>query len=150
VNQEKLMKRRMIRAIILFIITFIALLVFIALYMDEKKRVQETYRKQYRANLTKVIEDIDSYKNSEGDHELRYMRIVSDMSSANAFAFLINSFEEKQITVNELTTCTMKYPEQMKEKLDDMRQALSDIIDDLDKGYEEAEAVVSSVDKKGY
>ena len=149
-NQEKLMKRRMIRAIILFIITFIALLVFIALYTDEKKRVQETYRKQYRANLTKVIEDIDSYKNSEGDHELRYMRIVSDMSSANAFAFLINSFEDKQITVNELTTCTMKYPEQMKEKLDDMRQALSDIIDDLDKGYEEAEAVVSSVDKKGY
>lgn len=149
-NQEKLMKRRMIRAIILFIITFIALLVFIALYMDEKKRVQETYRKQYRTNLSHVAEDIDSYANAEGDHELRYMRIVSDMSSANAFAFLINSFEEKQITVNELTTCTMKYPEQMKEKLDDMRQALSDIIDDLDKGYEEAEAVVSSVDKKGY
>ena len=44
----------------------------------------------------------------------------------------------------------MKYPVQMKEKLDDMRQALSDILDDVDKGYEEAAAVVSSVDKKGY
>ncbi len=149
-NQEKLMKRRMIRAIILFIITFIALLVFIALYIDEKKRVQETYRKQYRTNLTKVIEDIDSYNKGEGDHELRYMRIVSDMSGANSFAFLIDGFDDKQIIINELTTCTMKYPEQMKEKLDDMRQALSDIIDDMDKGYEEAEAVVSSIDKKGY
>lgn len=78
------------------------------------------------------------------------MRIVSDMSGANSFAFLIEGFDDKQIIINELTTCTMKYPEQMKETLDDMRQALSDIVDDMDKGYEEAEAVVNSIDKKGY
>ncbi len=148
-NQEKIMKRRMIRAIILFLITLVALIVFIALYVDETKRVQETYRRQYRTNLEKVSEDIESYKNGEGDHELRYMRIVSDMSAANSFAFLLDDFEEKSIIVNELTTCIMKYPEQMKTKLDDMDKAVKDILDELDKGYDEAKAVVSSVDKKG-
>jgi len=149
VNQEKIMKRRMIRAIILFLITLVALIVFIALYVDETKRVQETYRRQYRTNLEKVSEDIESYKNGEGDHELRYMRIVSDMSAANSFAFLLDDFEEKSIIVNELATCIMKYPEQMKTKLDDMDKAVKDILDELDKGYDEAKAVVSSVDKKG-
>jgi uncharacterized protein YoxC len=143
------MKRRMIRAIILFLITLVALIVFIALYVDETKRVQETYRRQYRTNLEKVSEDIESYKNGEGDHELRYMRIVSDMSAANSFAFLLDDFEEKSIIVNELATCIMKYPEQMKTKLDDMDKAVKDILDELDKGYDEAKAVVSSVDKKG-
>ena len=35
-NQEKIMKRRMIRAIVLFILTFIALLVFIDLALIRK------------------------------------------------------------------------------------------------------------------
>lgn len=149
-NQEKLMKRRMIRAIILFLITFVALIVFIALYIDETKRVQETYRKQYKTNLVKVSQDIDSYTNGEGDLELRYMRIVNDMSAANAFKFLIDSPEEEKRTINEITTCLMKYPEQMKEKLGDMKNALDDIIEDLDKGYDETQKVVDSVDKKGF
>ena len=76
----------MIRALILFGITFLALLVFIALYIDETRRVQETYHRQYRTNLQKVSEDIQSYVNADGDLDLRYTRIVSDMSAANAFA----------------------------------------------------------------
>ena len=114
------MKRRMIRAIILFVITFIALLVFIALYIDETKRVQETYRRQYHTNLTKVSEDIQSYINGEGDWDLRYVRIISDMSAADSFAFLLEMPEKQKRTVNEITTCIMKYPEQMKEKLEEL------------------------------
>lgn len=144
------MKRRMIRAIILFLITFIALLVFIALYIDETKRVQETYRKQFRTNLSHVVEDIDSYTNGEGDLELRYMRIVSDMSSANSFKFLLNDAEDEKKTVNEITTCLIKYPEQMKEKLPELKTVLSDILDDLDKGYDETAALVDSIDKQGH
>lgn len=144
------MKRRMIRAIILFMITFVALLVFIALYIDETKRVQETYRKEYKANLVKVVTDIDSYTNGEGDLELRYMRIVSDMSAANSFKFLIDSSEEEKKAINEITTCLMKYPVQMKTKLEELKTALNDIIDDLDKGYDEVSAVVGAVDKQGY
>ena len=60
-NQEKIMKRRMIRAIVLFIFTFIAMLVFIGLYIDETKRTQETYVAQYKDNLMHVSEDITSY-----------------------------------------------------------------------------------------
>ena len=143
------MKRRMISAIILFLITFIALLVFIALFIDETKRVQETYRKQYKTNLTKVITDIDSYIDGEGDMELRYMRIVSDMSAANSFVFLIEDFDEEQKTINEVNACLMKYPDQMKTKLEELKTALSDVLDDLDKGYDEVSAVVDSVDKQG-
>lgn len=149
-NQEKLMKRRMISAIILFLITFVALLVFIALYMDEVKRVQETYKRQYRTGLDDVITDIESYKNAEGDLDLRYMRIVSDMSSANAFGFLIEDLDEEKKTINEVSVCLIKYPEQMKEKLDELEIAVNDILDDLDKGYDEARALVDSINKQGY
>ena len=144
------MKRRMISAIILFIVTFVALLVFIALYMDEVKLVQETYRKQYVTNLTDVVTDIGSYKDGEGDKEMRYMRIVSDMSSANSFVFLIEDLESRRKTVNELNACLIKYPEQMKGKLDELETALKDILDGLDKGYDEMQALVDSIDKQGY
>ncbi len=149
-NQEKLMKRRMISAIVLFLITFVALLVFIALYMDEVKRVQETYKLQYRTGLNDVITDIESYKNAEGDLELRYMRIVSDMSGADAFAFLIEDLDEEKKIINEVSTCLIKYPEQMKEKLDELETAVNDILDDLDKGYDEARELVDSINKQGY
>jgi SMC interacting uncharacterized protein involved in chromosome segregation len=144
------MKRRMISAIVLFLITFVALLVFIALYIDEVKRVQETYKRQYRTGLNDVITDIESYKNAEGDLELRYMRIVSNMSSANAFAFLIDDLDEEKKTMNEVSVCLIKYPEQMKGKLDELETAVNDILDDLDKGYDEAQALVDSINKQGY
>ena len=149
-NQEKLMKRRMISAIILFLITFVALLVFIALYMDEVKRVQETYKRQYRTGLEDVVTDIESYRNAEGDKELRYRHILSDMSGANAFAFLIDDLDDEKKTMNEVGVCLLKYPEQMSGKLDELETAVQDILDDLDKGYEEAQALVDSINKQGY
>ena len=144
------MKGRMIRAIVLSLLTLVALIIFIALYIDEKRRVQETYRIQYMTNISHVIEDIDSYKNGDGDHDLRYMRIVNNMGSASSFAFLLDNLDEdKKKTINEVNACVMKYPEQMREKLDDMRTALSDRYDGLDKGYTEADDMVKSVDKMG-
>lgn len=144
------MKKRMIRSIILFSLTLVALLVFIGLYVDETHRVQETYRLQYRTNLTHVAEDIESYLNNEGDLDLRYSRIISDMSAANAFIFLLENNEDKKKTINELHTCLIKYPEQMKGKLAEMETAIGDILADLDQGYAEAAEIVASVDKKGH
>ena len=144
------MKKRMIRSIILFSLTLVALLVFIGLYVDETHRVQETYRLQYRTNLTHVAEDIESYLNNEGDLELRYSRIISDMSAANAFIFLLENNEDKKKTINELHTCLIKYPEQMKGKLAEMETAIGDILADLDQGYAEAAEIVASVNKKGH
>ena len=149
-GQDALMKRRMVNAYILLVIVFIALLVFIGLYLDEKRRVQETYRAQYKINLKHVSEDIEAYLDGEADKEMRYWRLTSDMSSVNSFAFLIEDFEDQQKTINEVYSCLIKYPEQMPERLEDLNTAIEDIYSDLDKGYEEADAVVASVDKLGH
>ncbi len=152
-SQESLMKRRMISAIIMFVITLIALLVFIGLYIDESRRTQETYYIQYTTHLGHVSEDIGSYQNAEGDLDFRYTRIISDMSSADSFAFLLKRLDaDEKKTINELNACIMKYPEQMRTeaKLTDMKKAVDDIIAELDQGYEEAQALVDSVDKQGH
>ena len=148
-NQERIMKRRMISAIIISIITLIALLVFIGLYVDESKRVQETYRSQYKINLGHVREDLDSYLNSEGDRDMRYVRLVSDMSSVNSFAFLINDFTEEQKAINQINTALIKYPDQMRTKLEELRDIVEDISNDLDKGYDNAFKLIESLNKKG-
>lgn len=148
-NQEKILKRRMITALILWIITLIALLVFIGLYIDETRRVQETYRKQYKTELTHAVKEIDSYLENKGDTALRYKRITSYVTCASSYAFLIeNSFDKQQKVINEVNTCMIKYPEQMSTRLEELKQAFDDIGADLDKGYEEAQAVVDSVNKK--
>jgi len=152
-NQEYIMKRKMHRAVIFSVIVTLALIIFIALYIDETRRVQKTYREQFLANLAHTSDSIESYLDGEGDWGLKYRRILSDMSSANSFAFLLDQLSEQQkITVNELNTILLKYPEQMQEK--DRLEALHDITEDLqanlDKGFQEAEELISTIDKKGH
>ena len=152
-SQETLMKRRMISAIILFVITLVAMLVFVGLYIDETKRTQETYYIQYKNDLSHVSEDVTSYLDAEGDKDFRYVRLISDMSSADSFAFLLTRLDEdKKKTVNELKYCIMRYPEQMQEeaRLTELQKAVDDILAELDQGYEEAQALVDSVDKQGH
>ena len=148
-NQEAIMKRKMIRAIILFIITFIAMLIFIGLYIDETKRVQRTYRNQYRTELRHVSGEITAYMKTEGGYAIRYSTIISYMSNAGSYAFLIDDFNDEQKTINEVSTALIKYPEQMSTKLEELNTAVNDILDGLDKGYDEAQAIVDSLDKKG-
>ena len=150
-NQEKIMKRRMITAIILWVITLIALLVFVGLYIDETHRVQETYRKQYKTEIGHAAKETELYIKNQGDLELRYRRITSYVTSANSYAFLIEDMkDDDQITMNEVNTCLIKYPEQMSGNMEELKQALDDIGADLDKGYDEAQAVVDSIDKLGH
>ena len=147
------MKRRMIRAIILFIITFLALLVFIGLYIDETRRVQETYRTQFNANLAQTSESIQSYLDNDADLDMRYRRIISDMSSADTFVFLLDNVTEAQkITVNELQSALLRYPEQMqeRERMEALLDAVNDLQSNLDKGFDEAAAIVDSLDLKGH
>ena len=148
-NQEKIMKRRMITAIVLMLIAFIALAVFIGLYIDETRRVQETYRSQYMTELKHASEEIGFFLEPEGDHQLIYRRASSYVSSANSFAFLINDFADRQKVINELNTCLIKYPEQMQERMEEVKTAIDHIIEELDKGYDELEAVIGSIDLKG-
>ena len=143
----------MVIAITLMLIALIAMLVFMGLFVNETRRVQETYRTQFNAQLGDTIQAVDSYLDNENDMDFRYRRILSDMAGADSFAFLLeNLTEEQKITVNELLSAMIKYPVQMKEKtrLQEVRQALSDMQENLDKGFEEAKAVVDAIDKKGY
>ena len=147
------MKRRMTGAFILFGITFVALLIFIGLFIDETRRVQETYRAQFNANLAHTADSVEAYLDGDGDWDLKYRRILSDMSSADSFAFLLKHLTEKQkITVNELHTCLLKYPEQMRERerLEALLQVLNDLQSNLDKGFEEAEDLIATIDLKGH
>jgi hypothetical protein len=75
--------------------------------------------------------------------------VISDMGAARTLIFLIDDYTEQQKTINELHYCFVKYPEQMSGKLEEASQALNDILDHLDKGYDEAQAIVDSIDKKG-
>lgn len=152
-TQERLMKNRMIRAIVLFLITLIALLIFIGLYIDAKNSIQQTYRTQFNSYLVKASASVDSYLNADGDLPLRYRRILSDVSSAGGFAFVMTGLtEDQKRTFNELHACLLKYPEQMQDekRLKDMQTALTDMSQNLDKGFDEAAEIVASIDKKGY
>ncbi len=149
-NQEKVMKRRMVSAIAIASVTLISLLVFIALYADAMRRIQETYRRQYITELGHMSRDIAAYRDAEGDHELRYRMIISDASCAGSYLFLLDGHEREQITINEVKTCLIKYPEQMSGKMEELQTAVDDIIAELDKGYEEADELVASVNKKGH
>ena len=147
------MKNRAIRMTVLFIITLVTLFVCIGLYIDETRRVQETYRIQFNAHLTQAADSINSYLDAEGDYPLRYRRILSNISSADSFAFLLDGMtEEQKKAVNELHAALLKYPEQMqeKERMEQMLEAVNDMRNNLDKGYEEAAAVVDSLDLKGF
>lgn len=149
-GQEYLMRQKMLRAIVIAIVLGIALIVFVALYVAETKRVQETYRAQYEKSLVNVAADIQSYLNADGDFELRYRMLVSDMANANSYAFLLNDFTDRQKSINELYTVILKYPDQTKEKMEELDTVFQDLLDNLDKGYEEMDQFVASIDLKGF
>lgn len=149
-GQEYLMRQKMLRAIVIAIILGIALTVFIALYVAETKRVQETYRAQYNKSLIAVLGDIHSYQNADGDFELRYRMLVADMSTANSFAFLLDDFTERQKSINGLYTVVIKYPEQTQKRIDEVEVIIADLTANLDKGYDEMDEFVASIDLKGF
>ena len=71
------------------------------------------------------------------------------MGAARAFVFLIDDYTEQQKTINELYYCFVKYPVQMKEKLEQTGAALTHITEHLDKGYDEVNEIVNSIEKLG-
>ncbi|MBR7009132.1 MAG: hypothetical protein IKH90_10965 [Ruminococcus sp.] len=148
-NQEKIMKRKMISAIIWSIILLIALLVFIGLYVDKSREIQATYKKQYMSSLSDASEELDTYFDRKIDYDMHYNMLISNMGAARSFVFLLDDYTEQQKAINELHYCLVKYPKQMKTRLEDVNKGLKDITDNLDKGYDEIRAVVDSVNKMG-
>ncbi|MCR5292061.1 MAG: hypothetical protein K6E28_04115 [Eubacterium sp.] len=149
-GQDYIMKNKMVTAIVIALMLAVGLVVFIALYVEEKERVQATYRQMYQNSITAVLDDIDSYQNADGDFDLRYRMLVADMSNLNSYAFLINDFTEEQKSVNSLYTVIIKYPEQTADKMDEITTCLEEVMDGLDKGYDDMDAFVESIDLKGF
>ena len=145
------MKRKMVTAIIWSIILLIALIVFIGLYIDKTKENQQRYKDQYLRSMSDAADEIDVYLKTKIDYEMHYNMVLSDLGAARSFIFLVEDGEwtDRQKTVNELHYCLVKYPDQMKNKLEDVSSALKDVYDNLDKGYDEMNAIVDSVDKMG-
>ena len=144
------MKVKMVAAITLSLFTTVALCVFIALYFEETAKNRRILKEKYMENLSYACEEIDTYLETKTDLELHYNMLISDVGAARSMIFLIDDYSaEKQKTINTFHYCLVKYPDQMTEKLEESRTAMDDITANLDKGYEELEAIIDSIDKLG-
>lgn len=148
-NQEKIMKAKMVTAIFIALAAVVAVFVFAGLYFDQRRINRLEYIDQYENNILLAAEEIDKYNEKQTDYDLHYNMVLSDLGAARAIIFLIDDYTEKQKIINELHYCFVKYPNQMREKLDDSSKALHDIADHLDKGYDEAKEIVDSINKLG-
>ncbi len=149
-GQEFLMRKKMLRAIVLSIVATIALIVFIALYIGETQRVQEEYKKQYLKGVESAIDDIDAYLAADGDYELMYRMILSDVSNANSYAFLLKNFEREQKSFNQIYTVVLKYPEQTGEKMEEIQDLFENILSYDNEAYDKIDTFVESINKKGF
>lgn len=148
-NQEKIMKAKMVTAIFIALAAVVAVFVFAGLYFDQRRMNRLEYIDQYENNILLAAEEIDKYNEKQTDYDLHYNMVLSDLGAARSIIFLIDDYTEKQKIINELHYCFVKYPNQMREKLDDSSKALHDIADHLDKGYDEAKEIVDSINKLG-
>lgn len=148
-NQEKIMKAKMVTAVFTALAALVAVFVFAGLYFDKCSMNRLEYIAQYEKNIELAAEEIDKYNEKQTDYDLHYNMVLSDLGAARSIVFLIDDYTEKQKIINEIHYCFVKYPNQMREKLSESSQAFHDIADHLDKGYDEAKAIVDSIDKLG-
>lgn len=148
-NQEKIMKAKMITAIIISVAALIAAFIFAGLYFDQTKYNRLVYIEQYEKSLVTAAEEIEKYNEKQADYDLYYNLLLSDMGSVRTMVFLIEDYTEEQKAINEIHYCLVKYPLQMKEKLTETAEALRSIADHTDKGYDKLREIAGSVDKLG-
>lgn len=149
-NQDKIMKRKMMIAIIVCILSLIGLFVFAGLYSNEKKNTQRTYYNIYIKNMEEACDEVSTYLQNGKDLEMHYNVLLSDVGTARNMIFeLENISEEKQKQVNTFYYCLVKYPAQMQTRLDEIYTALDDVSANLDKGYDELAQITDSLDLLG-
>ena len=148
-NQEAIMKSKMVTAIVIAFAMLIAAFVFAGLYYDQIKLNRQEYIDEYEKNLAEAADEIDVFLEKQTDFELHYNMALSDLGAARAMIFKIDDKTEEQKAINEILFCFVKYPVQMRERLGESSQAFHDIADHLDKGYDEVRAIVDSIDRLG-
>ncbi|MGN1421926.1 MAG: hypothetical protein ACI4XA_00980 [Oscillospiraceae bacterium] len=148
-NQEKIMKARMVTAIIIAIAAAVAAFIFAGLYFDQREENRLVHIEQYEKSISQAADEIDTYLEKQTDAELHYNMVISQLGAARAMIFLVDDYTENQKLVNEIHYCFVKYPVQMSERLAESAQAFHDIADHLDKGYDELREIIGSVDRLG-
>lgn len=148
-NQENIMKAKMITAIVIAILSIFAIFVFARLYFDQRQNNRLEYIAQFEESISQAAEEIDKYTEKKTDYELHYNMVISDLGAARAMIFMVDDYTERQKVINEIHYCFIKYPQQMKEKLPEASQAFHHIADHLDNGYDELQLITESVNKLG-
>ena len=148
-NQEKIMKAKMITAIVIAAASLIAAFIFAGLYFDRCKANRLEYIEQYENSIAQAAEELDYFIAKQTDYDLHYSLVLSDLGAARAMIFLVDGKIDEQKAINEIHYCFAKYPEQMSGRLSEAAQAFHDIADHLDKGYDEVRDIVNSVDRLG-
>lgn len=148
-NQEKIMKAKMITAILIAIMSLFAIFVFARLYFDQLQKNRLEYIGQFEKSISQAAEEIDKYTEKKTDYDIHYNMVISDLGAARAMIFMVDDYTEKQKVINEIHYCFVKYPQQMKEKLTDASQAFHNIADHIDSGYDELRLITESVNKLG-
>lgn len=148
-NQEKIMKAKMLTAIVIAIASIFMIFVFARLYFDQVQKNRLEYIAQFEKNILQAAEEIDTYIEKNTDYDIHYNMVISDVGAARAMIFMVDDYTEKQKTINEIHYCFIKYPQQMREKLEDASKAFHNIADHIDSGYDELRLIVESVDKLG-
>lgn len=143
------MKAKMITAIVFAVTALIAVLMFAGLYFDQRQKNRLDYIYRYENSILNAAEEIDKYNEKLTDYDLHYNMILSELGAARTIVFLVDGYTDEQKIINEIHYCFVKYPDQMKNKLNESAQAFHDIADHLDKGYEEVQEIINSVDKLG-
>ena len=123
-NQENIMKAKMITAIVIAILSLFAIFVFARLYFDQRQNNRLEYIAQFEESISQAAEEIDKYIEKKTDYDLHYNMVISDLGAARAMIFMVDDYTEKQKVINEIHYCFIKYPEQMKEKLPDRKSVV--------------------------
>ena len=146
-NQEKIMKAKMITAIVFAVTALIAVLVFAGLYFDQRQKNRLDYIYRYENSILNAAEEMDKYNEKLTDYDMHYNMILSELGAARTIVFLVDGYTDEQKIINEIHYCFVKYPDQMKNKLNESAQAFHDIADHLDKGSDAAQEIITSVEQ---
>ena len=93
---------------------------------------------------------IDDYQNADANDDLWYRMIVSDAADMKSFIFLIDEMEEEQKSINGLYTTILKYPEQSKKRMKEIRELVQNLEDANGDAYDKINEFVDTINLKGY
>ena len=81
-NQEKIMKAKMVTAIFIALAAVVAVFVFAGLYFDQRRINRLEYIDQYENNILLAAQEIDKYNEKQTDYDLHYNMVLSDLGAA--------------------------------------------------------------------